>query len=264
MKLALIPSLSYLDKMYETDYQLMLPHLTHIDTYASSFVEAKARGDFVILDNGEAEGIDITPAKLFEIANEFHVDEVVLPDVIGDAEGTIAKGKEALRQLSSGNIHFGGQVMVVAQGKTINECYMCIDAFRGYDGVATIGIPRHLLSIHGGARYVLTKYIHDVHRGRFQVHYLGTNALNVREVMGSASGYVGPVRGVDTSAPFNYAYACERIDSGAVVRRPQGYFKMGRRLEHLVNHNIEVLKDWVGYEEPFISGRAPTLPFGTE
>lgn len=264
MKLAFIPPISLRDYTFRTNYQLMLPQLIESDEYTLTYKRhCNTSGTFVILDNGEAEGVTTEPKKLIDIAFDFGVNEVVIPDTIGDSKETIDKAVDFYHQLtlhetqSSDKIRFGPDFpfsfMFVLQGKTYDEYLRCADWAIKQPWIKTLSVPRHTLETLGDiqARIRLTNNIID--RGWItnqQFHFLGGSHLWSHEgrylaAPNTLNQYY--IRGMDTSMPFNYAYAKKFVNShGVQVKRPEGYFDLpAEDFEGpFLQENVNVMMEW--------------------
>lgn len=254
MKLALIPPIELLEYTDETDMQLMLPHLLGNDVYR--YVYSKHCDDFlqwVILDNGAAEGEDNFSNKdLIDMALEFRVNELVIPDTLGDANDTRLKAYEfrdyltTRTDLSEADLNF----MFVAQGSNYDEFRESALWATWEDWIDVIGIPRHMIETCGsiGIRNDLVWNLSEITDKPF--HLLGGSPLDPSELNDS---WPTNVRSTDTSSPFNYAHTnfklTDELDDIAVhVRRPEGYFDLSASLFpiDIVDHNIACLKRWTG------------------
>lgn len=259
MRLALIPPISRIGDIERTDYQLMLPYIDGLPTnrnmqYLRAYKEAVARGDYVILDNGAAEGEEMPEWEhLLKLAHEVGTSEVVLPDVIGEPEATYELAKEAWAN-SDPSLKY----MYVIHGPSLPHCYDAIDdAFRLGKGQFTIGLPRHLVTtIHFAARVDLVRYLNGHFRfpdATWQVHLLGTNRYWMQEVK-----YISDVdehrivRGVDTSAPYCYAYRQQHMCDG-IVERPEEYWTISADawgnavpFEAHADYNVKCIAKWAG------------------
>jgi hypothetical protein len=248
VKLALIPPFSYLSDTKLTRYQLMLPHLVTNEAYSYTYEELGDNKDqFVILDNGEAEGVQQDWFDLQDMARSYRVNEIVLPDVIADRRETQKRVAEAMTQWQ--RIPNVG-LMYVLQGKTWGEIEWSFEDACHYSAVTTIGIPRHLPETLGYkharwniVRWIMAERLHML-AGR-DIHFLGMHPQLPREMEQSPSARVRKmVRGFDTSAPYNFAEAGALMQEGATVRRPDGYFDLDRfdqRRQDLLTKNIAYL-----------------------
>lgn len=227
MRLALIPPTSLLGYTEATDYQLALPHMLDSDGRYREWYRYLGLhpNQYVILDNGEAEGENKYPARyLLDIAEEYKFDEVVAHDVLFDAAQTIRQTKRFLQAAAEYYKYKDKRpkIGIVAQGKTMDEVKGVISELAPRDLVDVIYLPRHLVTtITNDARIQLAYWIaqspYDL-----EVHCLGTNPAWIEEVSYLAG--IPNVRGVDTSAPFNYAFA-GMLDYSTAVKRPENYFE---------------------------------------
>lgn len=255
MKLAIIPPLCYPFRYNESgdNYQLLLPQLWDKVERRQSYTEAAAlnhrRGGFTILDNGAAEDAPYDWDELLKLARRFHVNEVILPDVLGDAEKTKAAVDAVFEDTWHPTNHFG--LMGVVQGQTTEECCDLIQHYLGMQGrtLTSIGLPRCLIRTLGvdQARYLLARFIRDRDES-IAIHLLGTSPVYIYELRDFGKHFRAlNVRGVDTSAPFVYARAGEYIGDGNCRSRQNGYFDMERKEfpRKLLDMNIDALVRWV-------------------
>ena len=252
MRLALIPPIELLDTTARTDMQLMLPHLIESDAYTYTYKKHCDDPDqFVILDNGEAEGERIGIDNLLDIAIDFGVDELVLPDVIMDADETQLKSATALnwikRRFETDGVAWDFSFMFVAQGKSYKEFIESAFWAASNSQIQTIGLPRHMIKTCNDpeARISLADTLQLSGKA---VHLLGGSPYYPNEL----DDYVWPscVRSTDTSAPFNYAYAdryLAELQSGeSYVKRPEMYFDLPVEQfdEDMTKQNIDQLIRW--------------------
>jgi len=258
MKLALIPPISWLSTSEVTNYQLMLPQLMSDHNYVKHYRPLTKRSDqYVILDNGEAEGQNrFGSAQLVGMAIYAEVDEVVIPDIMRDQVETLNRMEQFFKDIYDlRNDAFGPRqvaklnFMGVAQGKTLQEVKDCIDIMVELHGerLHTIALPRHLIDTTGDmdVRVTLADYMHHNFPDH-QIHCLGAAPTYNKEML--VLGQLGMVRGMDTSMPYNYAYQGIEIDSDPEwrVQRPPRYFSRPARSfdNALLHHNIGVMKRW--------------------
>lgn len=251
MKLALIPPFAYLGDTNKTDYQLMLPHLIENTAYSYQYEMLGADpNQFVILDNGVAEGEQIDWYDIQDIAASYNADEVVLPDVMGSMYGTQESVADALLTWRRPK---GVGLMYVLQGQTSAEIEISFRDACQYKSVTTIGIPRHLPTTFGipDIRWRIVNWIMHTQLQRLQdrkIHFLGMNSAFPLEME-----YYGErhslqrrmIRGFDTSAPYNFAYFGKHMANGVdICSRPDGYFEKDAALFHATSlvSNIAYLK----------------------
>jgi hypothetical protein len=252
MHLALIPPISLLDYTDRTEFQLMLPQLIEDDRYEYTYRHhCKDPNQFVILDNGAAEGVEFDPKLLLAMAKGFKVDEVVVPDVIQDSRGTATKAAEFFP--IARNAYWEHErwderpkFMYVVQGKTTAEFRESIHWAAGTVWIDTIGIPRHAIETleHESARYDLARYARSI--SRKPIHLLGASHLVATELKMFRWRKLN-IRSTDTSSPFNFAYADRGLRLGNHVKRPDNYFNLPVEefSEHYMEKNVESLIRWV-------------------
>jgi hypothetical protein len=197
MKLALIPPPNNAVWMEETDYQLILPSFLQSSiVYRDKVRVCRGRGDFIILDNGVAEGLGIdSEDELYALAKEYQVTEVVIPDVYGDCDATLERFQNWKYDEDFGH-------MAVLAATTTDEVMKMLDVYCDAAIVDTIGVPR-LLWDHGISRsWVAGMLLQFVETTGLAVHFLGMNPDAMYEML---SFPIPGVRSVDTSAPFVYA-----------------------------------------------------------
>jgi hypothetical protein len=249
MKLAIIPPLCYSYQFGSDNYKLILPEHWQNQDHLQATMLNHRRGGFTILDNGIAEGKPVEWNELEKIARRYYVNEIVLPDVMGDAEKTQAAVEAVIDDAWHPTNAWG--FMGVLQGKNTDECFDLSQYYLGLRGrgLRCIGIPRHLIETMGleEIRYILARMIRSQDE-TIDIHLLGTNPNYITELeeLGHYYRALG-VRGVDTSAPFVYAAASMWIGSGVKCKRTPDYFDLGKKkfFLKLVKQNIDTLRGWI-------------------
>ena len=252
MKLALIPPIDLLEYTEETNMQLMLPHLLKDERYEYVYGRhCKAEDEFVILDNGEAEGETIEWDSLWSLVREYRPDEFVLPDTIADADETMEKAQEFRRKFGN-SLLWGPQVlfsiMFVIQGRTMEEFEACIRFAKKREWINVIGIPRHAIGTLGSprARYDLALRANQLTDK--PIHLLGASPLAPTELRDLKWWKLSQVRSTDTSMPFNYAYYDKVVRQGNNYSRPEEYFDLPMQSFSMdkVDQNVQLLMEWTG------------------
>jgi len=269
MKLALIPPIDMLDLTCETDMQLMLPQLIDNERYAYTYRQhCKDPDQYVILDNGEAEGVYTPPENLLDTARYFQVNEVIIPDVIGDYIETMRRFEEFVDIIDNYEDHFTERLtplcfMFVAQGKNEKEVKLAIETALQYDKVSCIALPRHLVKTLSNpeARLRLAKWFEREHgKEGVSIHLLGGAPTHPTEI--KMHSWPRIVRSHDTSSPWNFAHAGKTLRLGNTATRPPDYFDLPDvdfmmplperhdRVEKsdatYLEKNIRLLKGWCG------------------
>jgi hypothetical protein len=255
MKLALIPPHAWADTHVD-DYYLILPSQAPDQRHHDAIRVARRKGAFVILDNGIAEGKQERWDVLYDVANEIHANELVLPDVQGDAEATREAVDEVLNW-STWRDPIGS--MGVVQGKTMDECFNLIEYYlerSRNSALQCIGLPRCLLTdvepetdlgVSPFVRAALAQWIRGQDRS-IAIHLLGTNPKYIGELSDHGGTFrLAGVRGIDTSAPWTYAARKKWISDGGECWRQPGYLNMSYNdaLGKYAEQNINTLVRWV-------------------
>jgi hypothetical protein len=251
MKVGLIPPRGLENFALQSKFHLALalPELVNRTTYAGMYARASALGDYVIMDNGLAEGHIIEPMDLRTAALKVMAKEIVAPDVMRDGAETVKAVRKYFTAISLESA-IEVKYMGVAQGITVTEFQNCIEKLAGLQPIKVIGIPRHMLETvrKKPCRIDLANWINNTYPDRFEVHFLGTNASVWTGEVRAAAKYSPFVRSVDTSMPFTYAIANESLaTTTANIIRPDGYFKIdwSRRVSaSLIRKNIQTLMEW--------------------
>lgn len=243
MKLALIPPIKHLDFTDKSDMQLMLPQLLRNGVYADKYSEHLVKRRYMILDNGAAEGEKWSFQQLGIIAREYSVNEIVLPDVMGDATATFDLAFDAIGSMGDWSIR--PKYGVVATGKSEQEAYSLVnDIFEYFPSIPVIYIPRLLITRHNlMARINLASQLHKL-LPEVEIHFLGASPYYTNEILAAAR--LGFVRSMDTSMPFSYAAQNVRVDAGYWLNRPDHYFNLELNEEQLetAKYNVYKMQRW--------------------
>jgi hypothetical protein len=244
MHLALIPPFSQLSYVNGKPLQMMLPVGFKNEAYMRAYIDNKG-ASHVILDNGMFEGAGLTNEDLVQAALEYNVDEVVIPDVEGDMVASDEMTQEFLTHaLDRCHDQIPFSTMRVVQGSTWIGIREAINSLEG-SNCDVLGFPRHMTRISTGMRIDAMEHVVRRYGKRYQLHMLGMSAEWPKELM-HAQRQFGPwLRGMDTSAPWKYAFARAMLP-GSYIERSQDYFN-----EHsdafpkdLVEQNIAILESW--------------------
>lgn len=136
-------------------HQPMHMYLTHlVEKYPQYVATAKAAGGYKILDNSLIElGSAVSILRVLNAAETIAADEIILPDVFQDKDGTIEAVERALTEID--RIYQGKwpfKLMAVAQGKDALEWEMCYEYFMDHSKVDVIGIPKVCAKMLPGGR----------------------------------------------------------------------------------------------------------------
>ncbi len=243
MKVAIISPIALLGSL-STDYHLVLPHLLSRPKYRA-FYQSLTDRDFVILDNGAAEGLLVGLRALHALAKDLKPNEIVLPDRLSDNQETKVLVAEAMREF----VYSDQAYMAVAQGETVEQALDCIAFYESFPSITTVGLPRVLNKDEKRTREYLTAYlIQHGWFGRFNFHYLGVTPYYYDEVkiLESMTNSIAAFRGIDTSAPVSLGLQNISIkDNYMYAKRPNDYFH-ATRSNPTVRENVDTFLEWAG------------------
>jgi len=218
--------------------------------YRDFYRTRSEEGDFVILDNGAAEGLEYGAKHLLTLASDLAISEIVIPDTIGDANETLAQAQYFARYA-----HPAFKYMFVLQGSTEEEVMFCLKALDNgnmFTYITTIGIPRHFYSIDEGFRVTLTELlIRENFNHKFDIHFLGANAWSkeVKELSYTTKEHEG-FRGIDTSLPIYMGLEELDILIDSYIKRPSDFFTRSDDNPAVINDNIDTYLNWARYSPP--------------
>lgn len=214
MKLALITDprgFSVIDTM-QLSYHLVLAQYVRSDDRYAQFYKARAmKGDFVIMDNGAAEEGVLQLHELKTAALEVMPDEIVLPDVLGDKDATIAM------TMSPDVLNFvpTKRRAVVPQGSDGAEWLTCANYFVENLEFATLCVPKHAERFPGGRSHILNIIQRMGWHRSYHIHLLGVwdNPYPELKALRLAAPWA---RGLDTALPFALAQHGLELDQSDV------------------------------------------------
>lgn len=264
MKIALIPPIPNLGDYAVGGIHLLLSHLfDEFPEYEKHYRTRSQAGDYVILDNSAHEhGKGDALEALLARAASVEADEVVIPDVLFDARGTVESARQALRWLKSGEGHAmyelagSPRLMYVPQGDTRPEWAWCLrELMAAHEAVQeeleletpVVGISKDYYFWHRGLTSLIQDNLVDlrVNQG-IDVHCLGwpTDLWALAKVQRDHPW----VRSTDSAKPFVYAKSGILLEPGGKVpeypRRDERYFHdpLPPEALDLAEKNIEVFK----------------------
>jgi hypothetical protein len=121
-------------------------------------------------------------------------DVVVLPDVIGDAAGTLDFVRQAYNRVR--NMGDAPEIMFVPQGKTLAEYVSSIEAVANYEWIQWIGLPRDALQfMKSRMDLLLACQILCPHK---KIHMLGFSDNILDDFICCSTGIV---HGIDSAVP---------------------------------------------------------------
>lgn len=211
-KVATLVPKAHLIDINGDEYFMALSYAATDPEYVNFFATQARIGNYVILDNsavelGHPEPFEDYLAKAFKMG----VSEVMLPDFFQDAQATVAEARRCMSILSEQR--YGGNIMVIPQGKTVLEWIECCKAlldirvqFAGshrYLAATTVGISTRYTDFFDGSRAKILWLLELALFGGQKVHFLGCYADPRMEIAPVLPLHY--VRGVDSSYPSVYA-----------------------------------------------------------
>lgn len=250
MQVATIVPTKYLYMVLPDDYHLCLAQLIGEDQGYTAFYKAKAKtGDFVILDNGAAEGYLPEVSELYEKAMLIGAQEIQLPDVFFDSTGTLALTFKGLNYLKRKKWH--GSIMVVPQGRYLHEWVDCAKEMCSWDTKLCIGVPKNLVhTIGANGRLRVLQELFIQLRDPCPIHLLGcwTDPREVGEIYDwfKFMSLEPLLRGVDSRLAYLYAYEGWELDPDVNAKPPRKEidFSDSSTNEELLEHNIRLWQEY--------------------
>jgi len=257
--------IAYMEKFDEVnDYHFILAHMLLKDRNYAAFYKKATK--YKILDNGCAElGKSIDTPKLINLAKDFKVDVLVLPDVWMDGKKTYEQSIEALKTIyEKYPVMFKKlKFMFVPQGKSYKEFNDCLDKFTdasfkyGWYHNIILGLPyltcakiMNLYSPTNRDDDVTNSRIHLIQKIKYaphKIHLLGAGFNFSSEI--SFMRHDELVVTADTSTPFILAKEGTKLGKHGLFGRKIGkagtldfYEKYDEELLRLSIYNAKVLK----------------------
>jgi hypothetical protein len=247
VKAAFIPPIPHLHDFGEGDFHLILSNLLDDPIYMDHYKDQREKGAWLLLDNSAHEdGQGADPEKLIYQALHLNAQEVVVPDVLDNSEGTLERTIEAL-EVWNGMEDLKDKIdevrfMYVPQGENYDKLVYCLDNLvkvHVYNARQTgrmldfsIGISKDYETFPGGLMHFLDKEVWPMHSALkrngvdVQVHMLGwgRNLWALREIAKRHKW----LRSTDSAKPFVYATSKIKLDLNQdppqYPGRPAGYF----------------------------------------
>lgn len=148
MKVASIAPMHDVERTFDGSYAMLLSHL-------KDYYPKRVKGDncYRIMDNSLIElGGAVDMIQLVTAATCCDANEIILPDVFQDYDKTWRSVDKALSWLYQKGFNDHFRLMVVCQGKTIDDFERCFDRLVGIKEVHCIGIPKVSETLHRQGR----------------------------------------------------------------------------------------------------------------
>jgi hypothetical protein len=253
LKAALIPPVPELTTFGVGDFHLLLSHLVdEYPKYATHYINERRRGAYLVLDNSAHERERGESASvLARQACALAVQEVVVPDKLFDAEGTVDGAVAAMEEwFEHGKFTCFSELspclMYVPQGREEDDwlqCFAELLRIQAYVAKArlvrehfVIGLSKDYEVWEGGLAHLLEAYINPARESllfqgiKMQVHLLGWGR-DLWQLPKLARRFPW-IRSTDSAKPFVYALHKMKLtgrDTPEYPGRPKNYFS--RRLQ---------------------------------
>jgi hypothetical protein len=254
-----IPKSLFLQHDLINDYPYLLAHLLlkeyHYDEeYARFYKECVKRFNYSILDNSCFElGKPVEAEHLVNLANEYGVSHIVLPDAFRDFKGTVQLAEENLPKLIGKS---GAQIFAVLQGKNMQEMLDCYDYYDRIPEIDIIGINfMRLPESDNASRLDFFRVLTKVRKITKKIHFLGCeNPGEFKQYKLSELQYV---HSIDTSSPIingwkNNRFAFNGLEQPKPIEKLADNLDMVLTVENInnVGHNVRAFRNYV-FDKPF-------------
>jgi hypothetical protein len=229
VEVALIPPTSLLWTIGNmTRYHMIIPGALSVPGPSKNFYLDFYRGvpGYKMLDNGAAEGVQVGPKELIDLAYTLKVDEIVVPDAMMDGPETIFKVGEFSWAASD---HPNFKYMAVCQGKDPSEFDNTMTFLLRQEWIHTIAFPRCMQDMQGagnsyGRSAAIIHWRDKILAAGKEIHCLGS-MRDLTEVKRLSNIY--GVRGIDTCAPV--VMGIKQVDIARLPEydgRQEDYFRL--------------------------------------
>lgn len=221
-KIAQIVPVLHLEQIHHNHYHMCLAHLVkESKSYTNFYAQLSSEGKFVLMDNGAAEGSQLSNEELISMYELINPTEIVLPDTLNNCVDTLRKTLAFVHE--HGDLPY--RFMGVPQGKDFDEWCACVEVMLREPRINTIGVSKFLNIATGSedVRFHACAYIQKVARelGRerdIEVHLLGCDEGPA--LVNEIQQLFAMVRGCDSA--FAYIAAQAGISINTETIRPEG------------------------------------------
>lgn len=256
MEVALIPPYSQLQYLKKRHYQMMLPACLTSQTYRETFLSVQVGENHVLMDNGMFESDkSLTYTSLIDLTDKWLPNELVMPDVRCDMEGTLSATSDFATKFMHCSAFETTDLMCVIQIKDFEDIprflaqMLTIQKYVYPSGIRkfTIGIPRRLTETLGGmARISVVSWIQSLGLDN-PIHLLGYSRASATSAADEIKALWNQVRSIDTDAPFVWTWrGLELGHSQQAPERPNDYMDIPtwELDQSRLQYNIYLLDRW--------------------
>jgi len=242
----------YLEEFYpEQDHLFCIAPQALEDSTYLDFYKEKSKEKYVILDNGAFElGKSIPFKDLIALAKEIGAKEIVAPDIVHDCPGTIKYVTDLFVYLDEKNLINDYNIMVVPQGKTMEEILNCYNKLARFP-TKIIGVPARVLPVKAQYHseqlrftFLQTLAKNGLLKKRY-VHLLGLCAVQFVKAYRKGQRFFR-VRSIDTSFPVVLGMIGKTFEQ--TKKKPTMRLvydvSLSKSTIQKIHHNIKWLKEY--------------------
>lgn len=251
---------------YPDSVHMLLPSCFNVPEYKDYYLERQnsvglrsvttRTKQYRILDNGACEGTLLLGQGLIDLARECSADEIIIPDVMEDMQGTLSSVHEFLNLAHKDGLYCTDhrvRLTAVLHGKNIGEISNCIMTYEGLKPITTVAIPRLLIRTTGNPtiRLDICRLIRQLTGTRFSIHLLGTHHSYPGEIAFIERSLPKNVRSVDSSMPYNYAQLGVQLSGKFEIPRTQDWltYEWSDGDIRLAERNLAIFTSWARGED---------------
>jgi len=214
LKIANIVPVGNLNETKDSSIHMCLAHVARNNESYAQFYRKVAETSYVVLDNGEAEGNQLTFEELHEVMSYINPSEVVIPDSLYDKNSTISKMKDFTSFLKTKCWKYKGKLMAVPQGYDGSEYVECAKILADQGCIHTLGISKFMIQKEVNRRTFISHLLFSEGIQK-EIHVLGLNSL---DELRDLKDLDNSIRSLDTCYAALYAQNKKRIDSDVPCR----------------------------------------------
>jgi len=178
------------------------------------------KADYKMLDNGAAEGEQLSNKDLIEVIKLVKPDEIIYPDIMGDKDATIKSSTEFYNELPD-DLKNSLSKLGVIHGKTFKEFQECAEYYMesGKIKVDVIGVPKYsVYSLKNMfVRVKLAKWLNEKYPN-VKIHFLGMNEPFYIIKQAIEKGMI--IRSIDSIVPYQWEKENSSIPFDYYLRDP--------------------------------------------
>jgi len=247
IKFCPIVPVSMLDYCDEFQQVMVLAQLYRDNaTYRKYYLDQRSRWDYMVLDNGEAEGAQISSQELYDIAAELIPTVVIAPDTFRNRKETLRKTVEFITKYHYLLEQIGVDIMGVPQGETPHDFLASFAALQSLSEVNWLGVNKLVPPCR--TEYLAFDEYHIFENCRKNVHLLGLS----NPVEGYFARQYPCIQYIDSAIPINYGYQLKELpfdfgDRGKISSSTQFFSLPQPHADQwaMIRSNIDQLQEWL-------------------